>query len=308
MIHSFTEEVSCPLCARRSSRILLPASYPAKLTREEILSAYSASSNHKLLDALVQCTHCNLVYLNPRIHRELILESYTNAVDPQFVIQNPHRIASFRRNLLYLERQYGLTPLHHPSVLDIGCAGGAFPKAAADAGFRVIGVEPSKWLSEDGRRRYGLDIRTGLLHEQQLLLESFDLVTLWDVIEHLTDPSDVLAKIHSLLKPNALLVINYPDFNSLARLLLGSRWPFLLSVHLIYFTPKTITNFLQIRGFEVLSIRPFWQTLGLGYICQRASSYFSFFGWAGKFFSAIGLSGFPFRYNMGQSLLVARKR
>ena len=145
----FTEEVDCPLCARRSFLVLRAASYPSKLTRGEILTAYSASSDHKLLDSLVQCNYCHLVYLNPRIRRDLILESYANAVDPQFVIQNSHRIATFRRNLSYLEREHGLTPSDLLSVLDIGCAGGAFPKAAADAGFRVIGVEPSKWPDFD---------------------------------------------------------------------------------------------------------------------------------------------------------------
>src|SRR6185312_10986552 len=159
----FLEEVSCPHCGSRAYHVLRVAQHPPGLGRKELLEIYSASSDHILLDALVRCDGCGLVYLNPRIRQELILESYAGAVDPQFVRQNDQRIRTFARSLDYLARRYDLRPRGDMRVLDVGCAGGAFPKAASDAGFAVIGVEPSKWLSEQGRLNYGLDIRTGLL-------------------------------------------------------------------------------------------------------------------------------------------------
>ena len=308
MLKNFVEEVDCPQCGSRSYTVLRPAQYPENLGRAELLAIYSASSDHALLDSLVECKVCGLVHLNPRIRQDVILESYSSAVDPQFIKQNELRISTFKRSLGYLAQRHGLKPDLKTRVLDVGCAGGAFPKAAADAGFSVVGVEPSKWLSEQGRINYGLDIRTGLLGEQNLTAGSFDLITLWDVIEHLTDPAEVIAEIHGLLKPEGLLVVNYPDYGSLARRFLGFKWPFFLSVHLIYFTPPSITLFLQKRGYEVIEIHPFWQTLQLGYVLKRAGSYFRIFGVAGKCLEAIGLQGIPLRYNIGQSFLVARKR
>lgn len=304
----FLEEVSCPQCGGRTYTVLRVAQHPPGMGRKELLEVYSASSDHVLLDALVRCESCDLVYLNPRIRQELILESYASAVDPQFVRQNEQRIRTFARSLRYLVKKYPLRPGAATRVLDVGCAGGAFPKAASDAGFAVIGVEPSKWLSEQGRINYGLDIRTGLLGGQDLPAASFDLITLWDVIEHLTNPTEVIADIHRLLKPEGLLVVNYPDYGSWARRLLGSKWPFFLNVHLIYFTPKTITRFLEERGFEVLEVKPFWQTLQLGYVFKRASTYFGLFGLCEKIVGALGLYEVPMKYNMGQSFLVARKR
>lgn len=307
-ITEFVEEVDCPLCGKRSYNVLRAAQYPTNLSRKELLAIYSASSDHVLLDALVRCSHCGLVYLNPRIRQDVILESYASAVDPQFIKQNEPRIRTFRRSLDYLTRRHGLKASRDTRVLDVGCAGGAFPKAAADAGFSVIGVEPSKWLSEQGRLNYGLDIRTGVLGEQSLPSSSFDLITLWDVIEHLTGPSDVVTDIHRLLKPDGLFLVNYPDHASWARRILGYRWPFFLSVHLIYFTPKTITRFLHEHGFEVQEIRPFWQTLQLGYVLKRASGYFRIFGLLEKCARGLGIYTVPLRYNIGQSFLVAKKR
>ena len=304
----FLEEVKCPNCNASTFNVLRPSQYAESLSKKELLEIYSASSDHALQDSLVECRKCNLVYLNPRVRQDLILESYASAVDPQFVGQNQHRISTFSRSIDYLVSNHGLKVTQETKVLDVGCASGAFPKAAADAGLSVIGVEPSKWLSEQGRINYGLDIRTGILSDHNFQSLNFDLVTLWDVIEHLTDPTEVVADIHRLLKPSGLLVVNYPDYASWARRILGYKWPFFLNVHLIYFTPKTITTFLESRGFEVIEIKPFWQTLQLGYVLKRASSYFRIFGLLEKLIGKIGLYRLPLRYNMGQSLLIARKR
>ncbi|MBF0626078.1 MAG: class I SAM-dependent methyltransferase [Magnetococcales bacterium] len=299
------ESAPCPLCGTTEFAVLEPAAYPPGLTRDRILAIYSASSATVLLDQLVRCSSCDLIHLTPRIRQDLILESYANAVDPAFIAQNPLRIRTFRRQLRRLADRHGLPA--GARVLDVGCAGGAFPKAAADLGFRVVGVEPSRWLAQQAAQTYGLDIRPGILEEQQFTPASFDMITLWDVIEHLTDPQGVLRQIHSLLAPSGLLVVNYPDHASLARRLLGDRWPFFLSVHLIYFTPVTLDRMLQINGFRVLEQRPYWQTLELGYALQRAAAGLRAFSFLGQGISLLGLDRLPLTYTMGQTLAVARK-
>ncbi len=302
------EELDCPLCGTRNYIVLQPAKYPADLTREDLLKVYSASSGYMLVDQLVRCKDCLLVYLNPRIPQNVILNAYKEAVDPTFIRQNEQRIKTFKRSLRYLISRYGLKASPHARILDVGCAGGAFPKAAADLNFSVIGVEPSVWLAEQGRKAYGLDIRSGMLTDQDFSEASFDLVTLWDVIEHLTNPGDVVDDIHRILKDGGLLVVNYPDYDSSMRRVLNTKWPFLLSVHLIYFTPSTIARFLDDHGFAVEEVRPFWQTLELGYIMERAAAYFSIIGAFEKAVRFFNLHRMSFTYNMGQSFLVARKK
>jgi 2-polyprenyl-3-methyl-5-hydroxy-6-metoxy-1,4-benzoquinol methylase len=307
MLTDLIESVSCPNCGATGFETIYPASYPEQLDRAQVLEVYSASSSHKLFDSVVRCSGCSLVYLNPRFRQELILESYAGAVDPTFVAQNDLRIRTFRRSLDDLVERRVIPAGAGTRVLDIGCAGGAFPKAAHDAGFQVVGVEPSRWLSEFGRKTYGVDIRTGFLNDQSFEPASFDVITLWDVIEHLPDPRMIMTEVRQLLKPGGVLIVNYPDYGSMARQLLRRNWPMFLSVHLTYFTPATLRAFLSSCGFETQSVRPFWQTLELGYALRRAGQYFRPFDWLSSLSGMLGLAKFPLTYNIGQSLMVARK-
>lgn len=304
---AFTEKTVCPLCGYETYSVLRDAEYPEGVSTDELLKTYSSSSDHVLMDQLVKCQRCSLAYLNPRVRSEIILKSYSEAVDPTFVQQNQFRISTFRRSLEEICRRHAVTPSVDLRVLDIGCASGAFLKAAKDLGFSTVGVEPSRWMCEFGRREYDLDLRPGTLEEHRFQDREFDIVTLWDVIEHLVDPKKILRESLRTLKPDGLLVINYPDYGSLASRLLGWKWPFLLSVHLTYFTRTTIRRLLQECGFEVLEIRPYWQTLELGYVMQRAAPYFGFFRWIEKVVRAMGLGKFPFTYQVGQSMVVARR-
>ena len=302
------EYKNCPICDSQSYKVISNATYPKNINKNDLMDMYSSSSDHILMDQLVECEECSLKYINPQVSDEIIFKSYEDAVDPTFIEQNLLRIATFKRNLLNLCRSLKVTPSSNQVVLDIGCAGGAFPVAANELGFSVVGVEPSLWLAKQAKAEYNLDIRSGSLKSQNFSKNSFDMVTLWDVIEHLTDPSDVLVDTQHVLKKNGLMVVNYPNYNSLARFLLRKKWPFFLSVHLSYFTPKTIRRLLDQHNFEVLSSRPYWQTLELKYILERASSYFKIFKILAIFVKFIGLEKMPIRYNMGQTLVVARKK
>ncbi|MBF0380281.1 MAG: class I SAM-dependent methyltransferase [Magnetococcales bacterium] len=301
------ENVPCPLCGTQDTIEIRSSNYPDDISKTELLKIYSASSDQILLDSLASCKKCGLIRINPRVKREVIVASYVNAVDPVFIEQNPQRIATFYKTLKDLTAKMGITPAQEKRVLDIGCAGGAFPKAANDLGFSVVGVEPSHWLAQQARSMYELDIRQGVVEEQNFSKESFDIITLWDVIEHLTNPGAVIDHINSLLKKDGILVVNYPDHDSWARRIFASKWPFFLSVHLFYFTPRTITSFLGKHGFEVVEISPYWQTLQLGYVLQRAAQYFRLFGWVGSLVQKLGIANRPITYNMGQTLVVAKK-
>ena len=289
--------IACPLCGGSEYSVVLPSRQPANLT------AFRASSDEKLMEQLVRCRGCGLVYVNPRIDEALLVESYASAVDPQFIAQNPERIRTFSR---LLEKTLP-RPADGARLLDVGCAGGAFLVAARDYGFTVTGVEPSHWLTESGRTQYGLDIRQGVLTAGMFPEASFDVITLWDVIEHVAQPAELLATIHRLLKPEGRLLVNYPDYGSWMARMLGQRWPFLLSVHLLYYTRATMTQQLQRSGFTPLRIKPHFQALKLGYILKRMEPYLALSRPVRAMVEGVGLGGVAVTYNMGQTLVVARK-
>ncbi len=137
---------------------------------------------------------------------------------------------------------------------------------------------------------------------------SFDVVTLWDVLEHTPDPNAVLKECARVLKPAGLLVVNYPDIHSSIARLLGRRWVFLLSVHLYYFTSDTLKAMLGEVGFRQVARRTHWQTLELGYILFRMEAYLG--GLArllGRLVKALRLSTLQIPYWMGQMLVIAEK-
>ncbi len=301
------ETIPCPLCAKNPFAVVYPAHFPDQLTSEFLTTVYRSSSDQTIFEQVVRCLYCNLVYLNPRLAPERIVEAYAEGEDTAFIEQDDMRIRTFLDALQSLHREYGVTLSPETKVLDIGCAGGAFLRAAKALTLTATGVEPSKWLSQYAREKHGLDVRTGTLAEQDFPKESFDLITLWDVIEHLPDPGKELDRIYELLKPGGLLVVNYPDFGSVPAKVLGRKWPFLLSVHLFYYTRQTIRRQLWKHNFQVVRMTRHWQTLELGYVLERATQYFSFFHFVGKIVEKIGWSSFPIKYWIGQTRVVAKK-
>jgi len=304
-LESHLTTIACPLCGGRDFAVVRKADYPDHMSVDEFAKAFQASSDHRLMDQLVECRSCSLVYVNPRVDESILLAGYQDAVDPEFVSKNQDRIRTFERTLRPI-----LKTLNIPSnkrILDVGCAGGAFLVAAKNCGLQPIGIEPSRWMADYGRSQYGVEIHQGILEAGRFPTASFDMVSMWDVIEHVTKPAEVLKTISDVLVPEGILLINYPDYGSWAARLMGGKWPFLLSVHLLYYTRATMVEQLRRAGFQTLQIRPHFQTLPFGYLLQRATPYLSIAGLARRGAEACGIAGMPLTYNMGQTLVVARK-
>ena len=193
-------------------------------------------------------------------------------------------------------------------ILDVGTAAGAFLAAARGRGWQVEGCEPNAWLAEWGSRHYGIPIRTGELFDQSFAPGSFDVVTLWDVIEHTPDPTRVIRTVRDLIRPGGLLVVNYPDIGSWIARALGRRWPFLSSVHLYYFTRETMRRLLERHGFDVIEIRAHFQRLELDYLLSRGAVVSGALSRSSRAVAkGLGLSGRQVPYWIGQTFVAARK-
>ena len=301
------ESVPCNICGSLEAHVLQPAQYDIDALQDtDFARTFSSSSDERLNHQLVACAHCGLQYVSPRLRADSVLKGYAAGSDEQFVSQAKGRELTFTQCLEVIERVWDGPP---GRLLDIGTGGGSFPYMASKRGWKAEGCEPNHWLCEWARENYGLHIRQGTVFDQHYPAKSFEVVTLWDVLEHTPDPKTEVRETHRLLKEDGLLVINYPDIGSWMARLMGRSWVFLLDVHLFYFTRMTIRKLLEDAGFDVVRIRPHFQRLALGYVLQRATPYIGAPARAAERMCRwLGIANRQVPYWMGQTLVVARKR
>ena len=291
----------CDLCGGSATRILQPAAYTGDEPLDEIVSTYRSSSEVRLMDQLSQCTACGLVFASPRLPDDLLIQGYSEAIDERHFAQAEFREATFARALdTIIAANPRMAPTSGQRILDIGCAGGSFLAAARARGFTATGVEPARWLAEQGRRHYRVDIKDGVFNPRDFDDSPLHAVSLWDVLEHVSSPRELLSDIHGALRPGGYLIVNVPTIDSVAARVLRRHWPFYLNVHLYYFTATTLARYFAATGFRMTSSRSFWQTLPASYLAERSS--------AGRIRESSlpgGLAKVPIRYNMGQRTFVA---
>jgi SAM-dependent methyltransferase len=254
--------VNCPLCDCDQTKVFMDPWVDV----EDPVKLYGAASGIKGTQRLVTCVPCGMIYENPRFPEKAILKGYESANEAGHDSQFEMRVQSFERALISLKKKI---PGPGSKILDIGTAGGAFLEAATRYGYEAYGLEPSAYLVEQGKLR-GLKIELGTIAQNPLPKQSFDMICLWDVIEHLTDPKQALTQIRKLLKPDGILLINYPDIGTLQAKLAGKNFWWILSVHLHHFNRQTLGDICRRTGYEVVHFQKYWQTLQFGYLQQVA--------------------------------------
>ncbi len=298
------EYVRCDLCGQDNYLVVYKGALKAEEGARKAAEVYKSSGSRPSEDTIVKCNSCGLVYVNPRLKSEEIIEGYSEGSDETFISQIGGREKTFMQGVKFIER------FEKPGkILDVGTAGGSFLAMARKRGWQAYGVELNRWLCGWAQKHYGLHVQPGTIDDLKYANNFFDVITLWDVLEHVPNPSEVLKKCHRLLKPGGFIYINYPDYGSYAARIMKSKWVFLLSVHIYYFTRKTIAGMLEKTGFQPLSYRTHFQTLSLGYLVYRMQPYSRLLYRIGNLFVRIlHIKNFPVKYWLGQTGVIARKK
>lgn len=165
-------------------------------------------------------------------------------------------------------------------LLDIGCATGFFLKAARDKKWQADGVEISEFAAQYTSRHFKFKVYQSDFLTLRLPPKSYDVITMWDVIEHFYDPDAALRRIHQLLKPNGLLVFSTPDVESLPAKLTRDKWiGYKLSDgHLAYFSYQTVKKLLENTGFSLVKKGHVGKHVSLPMLSDRASIYHPILG------------------------------
>jgi len=139
--------------------------------------------------------------------------------------------------------------------LDVGCSAGYFLDVAFDKGFSTYGVE----LSEESIKKINSkhkNIFQGSLENSNFQNSFFDLITMYDFIEHVIDPNLTIKTASEKIKPGGILILTTPDISSWHAKLMGKKWGIIVpEEHLYYFSPSSIRFLLEKYGFEILEIK-----------------------------------------------------
>ena len=222
-----------------------PRSCPACEGRENIEIFVKDGFPH------VRCQHCEMVYVTPMPSEEALLKFYEEESSWTEVLFSTEQVDLDKKKFAY-----GLQLIQHykgrGDLLDIGCGPGFFLEAARDCGWQVAGMEMNErcvvLLQE-----LDIPVHTEPLEESTLPANSFECVSMWEVLEHLQEPRVALERIHQLLRPGGVLLICVPNFGSLInRILHEEAGTFSGYTHINFFTIDTLTRMQQDCGFEVV--------------------------------------------------------
>jgi 2-polyprenyl-3-methyl-5-hydroxy-6-metoxy-1,4-benzoquinol methylase len=209
---------------------------------------------------VVRCQRCELIFVANPPDDEQRQRLYSFESDYHTELQDDETSKAFHlseavTNLAVLRRHVSTGRL-----LDIGCSTGLFLRAAQDTGWPGQGLEYSADSSAIAREQHGLNVRTGELKPDTFTPGSFDVVTMWDVIEHVPDPQLTVNLIAHVVAPGGLLVLKTPDAGGWfpqASLRLAQRLDFWRHAeppgHLYQFSQRTLSAMVEKAGFEVVA-------------------------------------------------------
>ncbi len=278
-------DVHCPLCGADDYRVKIEDTMGTRVAdpRVHYTCTSSAFGEH---GRIVECRSCHLVYMNPRPHHEAVVENYGDVEDQEYIEEEQGRLETFADSLELVQKYR-----RSGQLLDVGCHVGTFLTLAEQAGFDVAGVEPSRWGAEIARTRINGNVHCGAIEDAPLPEGGYDVITLWDVIEHLPDPALDIRAIHSALRPGGVFVISTMDVESLFARAFGRRWPWYMQMHLVYFSRQTLCEMLRREGFQIAEVSTHVRRVRLTYLASRFDGYSPAVGrFANRVLKRVGLA------------------
>lgn len=268
------EDVPCPLCKARAEEPCLNA--PGR----------PGQPGYRI----VRCRHCSMSYVNPRPDAASISRFYPDEY-AHYSPKLPGRAGRGGRMRPWLERlvlsaSFGYPPplrhwyekalaalaapwlaparSSHTSIpftgrgrlLDFGCGGGWLAARMKRYGWYVEGMDFSAYAACKVECQFGIRVHVGSLPHPDIAAESFDVINMGQVLEHVHRPHALIEAAVKALCPGGLLVVSVPNFDGWSRRLFGQAFDALdLPRHLLHFNPVTLRRLLQTHGLKVEELR-----------------------------------------------------
>jgi 2-polyprenyl-3-methyl-5-hydroxy-6-metoxy-1,4-benzoquinol methylase len=290
-------EYSCRVCGNTELVLARPSSLTAPIVSKDFAIT---DAGYGVTGALFSCSSCGLLQCH---ELKEVLAFYETLEDPEYESGRFERSLQANALISYLLKSIKFKSGAGLELLDVGAGSGVLVEAAMNREFSAVGVEPSSWLASIGQQR-GLVIYNGVLPHPMVNM-GFDVITLVDVIEHVSQPLDLLREIRNHLKPGGIALVVTPDAASFFAKILGFKWWHYRIAHISYFNPKTLKLIAQRAGMECLNFsRPGWY-FSYPYLRQRLCRYFP--SWLLPSSEGL-LQNIVIPLNLGDSILLICKR
>ena len=166
-------------------------------------------------------------------------------------IYNQVRSYSLKKKLALVESKHA-----KGSLLDVGCGTGAFLQTCKNAGWKISGVEPGDKACLLAKTKVG-DVIYPSLFDDALNGQQYDVITMWHVLEHMPDLHKTIERLKSLLKPDGVLIVAVPNYNSYDALHYGAHWAaYDVPRHLYHFSQQSIKELFGAFKIELKETKP----------------------------------------------------
>ena len=216
---------------------------------------------------LVKCSECGLIYINPQLSEDELADYY----DVDYYGINNKRFSGIIERLIRLKRNIRAEVISRftekGKILDIGCGRGLFLDEMRGRGWDTYGTEISETAAKYAREVLGPNISIGELDQHRFPDSHFNAVSIYNVLEHVSHPADIMLEIRRILKPGGILVVALPNIDSWQAKIFRMRWFHLdLPRHNFHFSPETLAKLLPPEHWDTVRTK-------------RLSLEFGPFGW-----------------------------
>ncbi len=260
-----TSTTSCRVCGSTNTVLWKPRNLARELVPEDFKIT---DSRYGITLTLYKCADCSFVFADAAELGQLV-ELYEQLVDPGYEEGTHNRLLQMR-DLLKLGRA---AQPHGSTLLEIGAGSGLLVAEARRQGFDAVGVEPSKSLVAAALQHNQVELIQGTFPNEQLAGRKFDFIFVVDVIEHVSDPVQLLADCGQSLAQGGILLVVTPDVASLAAKLLGRRWWHFRLAHVGYFSVKSMRVAADQAALAITSTSRVRWFFPIRYLAERVATY-----------------------------------